>query len=337
MITKFEDKLLNERGFLKHPGFQKYPIWQYDRNEISASIWRIKEWDYYAVLNEEYGLSFTVSDLGYSALISVVFFDFITKKIQVKSKILWFPFGKMKLPNSSEMGDIHVNVPGFKIDILRKELKRNIEISVEDFIDSNHLHATFEVDSPYEDSMVIATPWDENPKAFYYNQKVNCMPTNGEVVIGEKCYSFKSDHTYTVLDWGRGVWTYKNTWYWGSMSVNLDGIRFGFNIGYGFGNTSNGTENVIFYNGQVHKLDQVVFHLDDNDYLSTWKFTSNDGRFEMTMEPILDRQDNINYGIIKNFGHQVFGLFSGKVILDDGQVLIIKNKIGFAEKITNHY
>ena len=41
---------------------------------------------------------------------------------------------------------------------------------------------------------------------------------------------------------------------WGSASGELDGAPFGWNIGYGFGNTSAATENVLFYDGKIHKL-----------------------------------------------------------------------------------
>jgi hypothetical protein len=35
--------------------------------------------------------------------------------------------------------------------------------------------------------------------------------------------------------------------------------------------------------------------------------------------------------------HQVFGLFSGKAILDDGTEIIIKDRLGFAEKVRNKW
>lgn len=92
-----------------------------------------------------------------------------------------------------------------------------------------------------------------------------------------------------MLDWGRGVWTYHNTWYWGSTSGQVDGIPFGWNIGYGFGNTSAASENMLFYGGRAHKLSQVQFHIPmrdgREDYLRPWTFTSDDGRFEMDFVP----------------------------------------------------
>ena len=58
-----------------------------------------------------------------------------------------------------------------------------------------------------------------------------------------------------------GVWTYKNTWYWGAGAGVVKGNEIGFNIGYGFGDTSNATENMVFYNGKAHKLEDVKFNI----------------------------------------------------------------------------
>ena len=41
---------------------------------------------------------------------------------------------------------------------------------------------------PEMDSICIATPWKENQKAFYYNQKVNCMPVKGKVNFDGRDY-----------------------------------------------------------------------------------------------------------------------------------------------------
>ena len=142
---------------------------------------------------------------------------------------------------------------------------------------------------------------------------------------------------FGTLDWGRGVWTYDNTWFWGSGNCDLDGVPFGFNIGYGFGNTSAATENVIFYDGKVHKLDDITFHIPEDSYTKPWTFTSSDGRFEMDFVPILDRAAKIDFKVLVSDQHQVFGRMSGKAVLDDGTVLTIKDVLCFAEKVHNRY
>jgi hypothetical protein len=189
---------------------------------------------------------------------------------------------------------------------------------------------------PKMDTMVIATPWDQTGR-FYFNQKINCMRAEGWIDYDGRRYCFDPQTDFGTLDWGRGVWTYDNTWLWGSGNCDLNGKPFGFNIGYGFGNTTAATENVLFYDGVVHKLDDVTFHIPDDDYLKPWTFTSSDGRFEMEFSPILDRSAKLDYKVILTDQHQVFGRMSGRAILDDGTELTIKDVLCFAEKVHNKY
>ena len=167
------------------------------------------------------------------------------------------------------------------------------------------------------------------------------MRASGEVFLGEETYTFQSSDSFGVLDWGRGVWTYKNTWYWSSASGVADGVRFGFNLGYGFGDCSAATENMLFYAGRAHKLSHVKFHIPGKpgreDWLAPWTFTSDDGRFEMDFVPILDRAACTDLKMLKSDQHQVFGKFTGKAVLDDGTVVRVKDLLGFAEKVSNKW
>ena len=98
-------------------------------------------------------------------------------------------------------------------------------------------------DEPVE-SIVIATPFDK-PGHFYYNQKINCLRASGWVELGGERFELTPDRFFAVLDWGAACWTYHNTWYWSSASGELDGVPFGWNLGYGFGDTAAATENAL--------------------------------------------------------------------------------------------
>lgn len=177
----------------------------------------------------------------------------------------------------------------------------------------------------------------EKKGRFYYNQKINCMRAEGFAEYNGKRYEFHPEKHFGTLDWGRGVWTYDNTWYWGSGNCDVDGHAFGFNIGYGFGNTKAASENVIFYDGVAHKIDDVTFVIPEDDYCKPWKFTSSDGRFEMDFMPLLDRSACLDYKLIVSDQHQVFGRMSGTTVLDDGTKVEIKDVLCFAEKVHNRY
>ena len=47
-------KLLDKQGYVVTPGWARRPVWQYNRENIAAPSFRIKEWDYYMAVGEHY-------------------------------------------------------------------------------------------------------------------------------------------------------------------------------------------------------------------------------------------------------------------------------------------
>lgn len=329
--------LLDNNGELSEPGWSRGLLQQYDRSMIKAPKWRIKEWDYYLVLSKDFAGAFTISDDGYIGLQSVSLLTFGDKPWEHTETVLnAFPMGKLKLPNSSESGITIYEDQRLQMKFEVLEGKRHITCHFENFCEGKPFDCDISLAQPDMDTMVIATPWDKK-HAFYYNQKINCMRASGYMEYDGKRYEFSPETDFGTLDWGRGVWTYDNTWNWGSGNADIDGNSFGFNIGYGFGNTKAATENIIFYNGKAHKLDDVEFHIPENSYMDPWRFTSSDGRFEMDFLPVLDRAACLDFKVIVSDQHQVFGRMNGTAILDDGTKIHVKDMMCFAEKVHNRY
>ncbi len=329
--------LLNEDGELREPGWSRSLVQQYSREMIKAPKWRIKEWDYYLVLSKSFAAAFTISDDGYIGLQSVSLLKFDGEPWEHTETVLnAFPMGKLRLPEDSSAGKTVYKDKRLKMRFLPENGKRHIQCHFDRFCDGKRLDANIILAQPPMDSMVIATPWDAK-HAFYYNQKINCLRASGYIEYDGVRYEFDPKTDFGTLDWGRGVWTYDNTWFWGSGNADIDGNAFGFNIGYGFGNTAAASENILFWNGKAHKLDDVVFHIPESGYMDPWTFTSSDGRFEMEFEPVLDRAAKIDFKALVSDQHQVFGKMSGMAVLDDGTKIQIKDMMCFAEKVHNRY
>ncbi len=329
--------LLDSDGNLREPGWSRRMVQKYDRTMIRAPKWRIKEWDYYLVLSDSFAGAFTISDDGYIGLQSVSLLTFGEKPWEHTETVLKpFPMGKIGLPSDSSSGTTRYEDKRLQMRFDACDGFRTIKCSFENFCDSKSFSCDIRLEQPDMESMVIATPWDKK-RHFYYNQKINCMRASGWMEFDGKRYEFNPSTDFGTLDWGRGVWTYDNTWFWGSGNTDVDGHAFGWNIGYGFGDTSAATENILFYDGKAHKLDDIVFNIPESGYMDKWTFSSSDGRFEMTFEPVLDRAACLDYKVIVSDQHQVFGRMSGKAILDDGTEISIKDVMCFAEKVHNKY
>lgn len=335
-------RLLDDEGRLLQAGYSTTLARRYDRKYVKASKWRIKEWDYYIISDGKKSIAFTLSDIGYIGLMSVSVIDLEKAEYRTSSKITLFPFGKYSFPCSYEDGDVKYESNGLKLYFRNDKGEREIECEYKKWNGKDTLTAKIKLTNPPRDAMVIATSFKENERAFYYNAKLNCMTARGYFAIGDDKYVFDSSSALGTLDWGRGVWTYKNVWYWGSMQWRLrNGHTIGFNLGYGFGDTSQASENMFFTDGIAHKLGNVTFGIPqrdgEDDFMKEWTIKDDEDRLFMRFRPIVDRYDGVNALIVSTCQHQVFGEFSGYVRLDDGTMIEFESCRGFAEKVINKW
>ncbi len=346
--------LLDGKGNLTEPGWARKLLLEYRRDAIKAPKFRIKEWDYYIVIHdgkkdntESFAAAFTISDDGYVGLqsVSLLHLDEGAADEHTETVLNVFPMGKLRMPETSEEGDVKYEDKRLKMIFKNNGTERRITCSFDNFKDGKTLTAGITLKQDPGDTMVIATPWDKKAH-FYYNQKINCMRASGEVNFDGRTYRFNPEYDYGTLDWGRGVWTYDNTWYWGNGNARVNGHDLGFNIGYGFGNTAAASENIVFIDGVAHKLDDIDFgipkdkdpkDMDSPEYKAPWHFTSSDGRFDAGFIPVLDRYAKMDFKLIVSDQHQVFGRMSGHVILDNGERVDFDDILVFAEKVHNRY
>ena len=351
--TKSLDNL-QRNGSVTSEGWARHAIWTYKREYIKYSSLFIKEWDYYITYIEKANIwiALTVSDLGYSSLIALSVIDCnINKSAQLEDLGL-FSFGSFNLPNNSLI-DYEMNYKGKKMTLKVgcKKRIRNIFIESENFELPNGekgLNISLQMEQRASmESINIQTTWAHNRQLFYLNEKVNGMkPYDGYYKIGD---SIKGDidlknqeNIFTTLDWGRGVWAYSGTWYWSSATGIINGAKVGFNLGYGFSYRSPATENCIFYNDKIHKLNKVEFIIpnDEKDLCvkdKPWIIKSDDDRINLKFWPQVNRQSKFNYLIIKSEQNQVFGVFEGEMILDHKAKIYVKDLHGFAEKVSNRW
>ena len=338
LITK-KDDLLDDSGNLKHKGYATSLVLNYQRSKIKANKMRIKEWDYYLVYNDDYAIALTIDDNYYMGLVSASFINFKEKWEKTVSPMYLFPKGGVNLPSSSKEGDAIKEGKGYSFKFINKKTKRILDCKIDNFLNDKPYIIHLELTNEPSDSMVIATPFNKKYH-FYYNQKIVGFKATGYVTIDDKTIEFKDD-TYGLLDWGRGVWTYSNTWYWGAGVRKIGYDLIGFNLGYGFGDTSNASENMLFINGNSVKIDKITFNIPQNkkgkdDYLSPWEIVSNDGIINWIFTPIIDRHSNTNALLIQSNQHQVFGTISGTIKLGD-KIIEVKDFTCFFEKVINRW
>ena len=164
-------KLLNEEGNLIEAGYSTQLVREYDRKAIKASKWRIKEWDYYYLGNQDYGVALTIADNSYMTMCSLSFLDFKVPYEITKSQMTWFSFGKLNLPSTSKEGDLHFKNKVVEMTFKHENGKRHLFGTYKKF-GKNKEDARFDIylEETNKDTMVIATPFKKDKHLNFSNK-----------------------------------------------------------------------------------------------------------------------------------------------------------------------
>jgi hypothetical protein len=334
-ITK-PDRLLDVHGNLKQTGYARRPLSGFNPEHLKARSFyalnrmRLKEWDYYGVTTRDFFFSACVSNLGYMGLVFVYWIDFGQKKIWDSFRVTPFGIG-CRMPLTTECGDIRFKQGAVQMDFIRRRQSRELIVNWPRMTKGRDLRAELSVSQPTDhEGITMATPIDK--KGFYYNQKINAMPTTGTLIFGDQHETLEGNQGLACLDWGRGVWPYKTFWIWANASgVLKNGKLIGINLGKGFGDLRAATENCFFIDGEMHKLGWVDIQYDPKNYLDTWRFISDDDRCDLTFTPFFRRRADTNLLVMRSDANQIFGHYNGTLIQDDGTEVKVENLTGWAE------
>ncbi len=275
-----------------------------------------------------------ILDGGYLGYVGITVISLKTKKRNTRYFTIPFAMGSFNMPQDSESGSVKIQEKKINIDFTAMESgSRIIKFDVPGFSHSKGLRG-YIVLSPPEgaESLYNCMPWREDKLAFRLTRRSPWFIAEGAVQFGESELLFSKNDAWGILDWNRGVRPRSDIRYWAAGCGLCNGKQTAFTVGYGSADGSQGTENGFFLDGKLHKLDQVTFHINPDNWLEPWNFTSSDQRLEMTFKPIMERtgRHRLLFHTMKR--RQVFGHFSGKMILDDGSEIEFKDILGFAER-----
>lgn len=324
-------KLLTSDGTPVAFGYNFKPVVSTNKESARPRL-RYKEWDFYQLTGEKSVLQVTYGHVSYAGAINLVLFNYRGEKQEMTIPLV-FPMDSLNLvPSAGDFCHYVKEAGKIRLEITVEPGKRVIKAVSNAKKSPGEVNITLTYPKD-DDGILVVTPF-EKPNQFYHNYKQCCMKAEGFARIGNLQENF--DGVYALIDWGRGVLPYTHKWWWSNGSGEINGLRFGFNIGV-FGDNCNATENTIFYDGVAHKLGNITYTRPDDFISGDWEFVSDDGRFTCVMSPFYDNFTELNFLIAHNRCHQVFGKFNGAVKLDDGTTLKLNNLTAFIEEAQNRW
>ncbi|MDR2541977.1 MAG: DUF2804 domain-containing protein [Treponema sp.] len=324
--------LLDDTGLPKCFGWSRQANFLYEPEMVYAPRHKITESDRYIVHSPTHMVVFEIKDDSWLGYMGISIISLREKKRFTQIYNSFIPFGAYKMPNSSISGSVRWQRKKTHLDFINMDGGRIIKADIPKYEPNRSMRCALVLYEPEEaQSIMISQSYHNSKNAFRLSL---CSPwffVEGVIQFGSTEIVFTRGHAWGILDWNRNVRPKADILYWAAACGQSEGRLLGFCVGYSWANFSQGSENGFFIDGVLHKLNQVTFHIPSN-WLSPWRFTSNDNRLEMTFYPHQERNDRHRFFLHSSTRRQVFGFFSGKAQLDDGSVIEFHNLTGFAER-----
>jgi hypothetical protein len=310
-------------------GWSRQPL---HRCNLSGHWPRKKRWDYWCVTTDTHLLSLTYAHIDYLALFNVGLLDYATRTMIEKSVVVPCGVGAA-LPETVGGGNMHFNGMGLRIDLAEEAEGTRVRGAFKKrngtTLDADILVAL----PPGHETLNVVIPWSDD--CFQFTSKHNTRPARGRVVLNGRTYTFGPENqAFGCLDYGRGIWPYRTTWNWASASGIQNGRVVGLNLGGQWTDGTGMTENGLCIDGRLHKLsEELIFTYDRTNFMAPWRIrTSMSERVDLTFTPFFLKQGALNLLLLATEIHVGFGHFSGHVITDKGERIIVRELMGWAEE-----
>ncbi len=339
-------ELFAENGQVPIDSWSRSPFFTYSRASVQAPLRRVKEWDRYFILSEQVCLSFALADYGLRGCLQVSLVDLANNKSLRFRQGLALPFGSLSLPESSSSGTAKIMNRLSNVDFSAIENGgKIIKVDIPSFDANKGLRGALILSSPPEAEIMASIGANhKNTAEFFYSQRQPSLIVEGVMRYGDRDIVFMKDEAFGVFSWGRGLRPRKDSWTWLAASgLWQDKERknkkrlLGLNLASAKGNWAQASENALFIDGKIHKLEGVHFERDSQNELSPWNIRDKSGKIEVHFEPSLYQFGRTGHVFMSKEETHIYGEFRGNITIDEGRDIEFINVMGFIECAKNKW
>lgn len=194
-----------------------------------------------------------------------------------------------------------------------------------------------EIDAEFSETDPAAEPLRICTRAGYrgwvFVRKTAAQQVSGRLKCSLGAFDLAEIDALGHNDWSVGYMRRETYWNWATFAGRLsDGRRIGLNMSCGVNETSF-TENCLWLEGRLIKIDTAVFEFDADDLTRPWRIRSGDGSVDLEFSAEGEHRERLNLLVLGSNFVQLIGRFSGTVRAG-GETLAIDNLQGYAE---DHY
>lgn len=293
---------------------------------LSSKKRKFNQFHFIGVLSEDFMAGIAIVDLK---LVSNCFFYVWTKEsgLLVEKSVISLMGVGTKISTEPDSAQSIFSWLGTQATITQQMGETQVSVQSKGFSAHFKLHQSEGFEPLRVCSQAGYTGW-------VFTQKTAGLAATGHFDIAGKRYDLSAMKALGSVDWSCGYMRRETAWNWACFAGRdeLDRI-IGLNLASGVNETGT-TENGLWVDGQLHKLDGVRFDFDRQNMAQPWKVSSECGRVALDFQPQGCRSEKLNVGVLASNFKQMFGHYSGTIISDDGSPVVFQHVSGYAE---DHY
>lgn len=307
--------LFDERGRPKLGVFRGTPVTAAVERWASwlGRLFRQKRWQYTAVAGKDLVAAAAVAHLGYVGLAFVLVWDRRNRR--------WFesealtplalgiradgPPGESRFTYRGEQGELTMRSSGGE-RMVQAQFKGNFPSGVE--------VVQFDWVLPGSAFEPLTCVSELSGGGINVTHKAAGLPVGGVVRLGTEVVTLERGTHVAMLDWSRGFPPRRTAWNWAMAAGRaIGGTPLGLNLCFGY-NDAVETENVVWLDGQLHRLGPVRFSIPEGESAAPWTITSAAGDVDLTFEPETGRSADENFILVQSRYRQRIGTFTGRIL-----------------------
>ena len=286
-----------------------------------------KQFQYFGVISNDILIGCALADTAWLGLAFVYVFDARSGKLQ---EYTWrSPLARaMQLSESPVEGESHFRQPGVDIRLGYRNNNGTLIKTLQVHCDALSVQAEIAETAPFT-PMSLCTRAGIN--GWVYANKVAGMPVTGQLTLADEKMDLGALGACGHHDFSAGFMRRETFWNWACFSGRQHGNLVGINLSCGVNETSY-TENCLWLNGELIKVDTVRFDYNRDDLMQPWRVTSLDGQVELSFTPRGNHREKLNVGLFASNFNQLFGQFDGVLRPAGRDPVEIRQLNGFVEE-----
>ncbi|SNX47682.1 hypothetical protein VTH8203_01297 [Vibrio thalassae] len=284
-----------------------------------AKYFHYKQFQFVSIFTPQYVLGIAIADIRYLGTSFCYLYDINSNQLIEESWLRPLGLG-YSLTASPWKGKAQFNKGQVRFDI--KDGQWRVRAKCKTFELDVLLDST-DAESP---PLMVSSPTGYS--GWTYTQKHNALKVRGEFLVGGEAQLM--ENCLGGYDFSAGFMRRETSWRWASISGESQGVTIGLNLAAGV-NETGVTENVLWIGGKRCLLAGVMFDFDRQTPDSSWRIYDDQGRVDLTFQPINARTEKLNLWVLKSNFRQFIGYFSGVVKDEDGHEYALQQVMGLTE------